>query len=558
MDEKKAVTELMKVLLVEDDEDDYILARRLLTAIYGERLSLDWARTYEAALEMTLTYAHDVCLLDYRLGLRSGVELLREICAENHPLPIILMTGQGDREVDLEAMNAGAADYLVKGQIDAALLERAIRYAIQQKRSEAQRVQLVREQEARAQAEEANRLKDEFLATVSHELRSPLNAIQGWAELLLDGGLDEQNATRAVETIARHTRAQNQLISDLLDVSRIITGKLHFETAPVDLAQAIEAALETVRPAAEAKGVELRQRLDPKGGLVLGDDTRLRQVVWNLLSNAIKYTPRGGHIETRLERDGAEVAIIVRDTGEGIGADFLPHIFERFRQADGATTRRHGGLGLGLAIVRHLIEAHGGRVSAASGGVGQGAILKVTLPLMVLPNADPSNAECGVRSVGSTSEQSATHNPQFAILEGVRVLVVDDESDARELLKLALVTRGAEVRVGASASDALDIMGQWRPDVFVNDIGMPDEDGYELMRKVRALPAERGGQTPAVALTGYFSVNAAKRSLAAGYQIFMPKPVNLTELATAIARLAVTDWQTAVPSPTNNPVKFNE
>jgi signal transduction histidine kinase len=558
MDEKKAVTELMKVLLVEDDEDDYILARRLLAAIYGERLSLDWARTYEAALEMTLTYAHDVCLLDYRLGLRSGVELLREICAENHPLPIILMTGQGDREVDLEAMNAGAADYLVKGQIDAALLERAIRYAIQQKRSEAQRVQLVREQEARAQAEEANRLKDEFLATVSHELRSPLNAIQGWAELLLDGGLDEQTATRAVETIARHTRAQNQLISDLLDVSRIITGKLHFETAPVDLAQAIEAALETVRPAAEAKGVELRQRLDPKAGLVLGDDTRLRQVVWNLLSNAIKYTPRGGHIETRLERDGAEVAIIVRDTGEGIGADFLPHIFERFRQADGATTRRHGGLGLGLAIVRHLIEAHGGRVSAASGGVGQGAILKVTLPLMVSPNADTSNAECGVRSVGSTSEQSATRNPQFAILEGVRVLVVDDESDARELLKLALVTRGAEVRVGASASDALDIMGQWRPDVFVNDIGMPDEDGYELMRKVRALPAERGGQTPAVALTGYFSVNAAKRSLAAGYQIFMPKPVNLTELATAIARLAVTDWQTAVPSPTNNPVKFNE
>jgi signal transduction histidine kinase len=558
MDEKKAVTELMKVLLVEDDEDDYIVARRLLTAIYGERLSLDWARTYEAALKITLTYAHDVCLLDYRLGSRSGIELLREICAENHPLPIILMTGQGDREVDLEAMNAGAADYLIKGQIDVALLERAIRYAIQQKRSEAQRVQLAREQEARAQAEEANRLKDEFLATVSHELRSPLNAIQGWAELLLDGGLDEQTAARAVETIARHTRAQNQLISDLLDVSRIITGKLHFETAPVDLAQAIEAALETVRPAAEAKGVELRQRLDPKAGLVLGDDTRLRQVVWNLLSNAIKYTPRGGHVETRLERDGSQVTIIVRDTGEGIGEDFLPHIFDRFRQADGATTRRHGGLGLGLAIVRHLVEAHGGRVSAASGGAGQGAILTVTLPLMASPNADPSNAERGVRSVGPTSEQSATRNPQFAILEGLRVLVVDDEPDARELLKLALATRGAEVRVGASASDALDIMGQWRPDVLVNDIGMPDEDGYELMRKVRALPAERGGQTPAVALTGYFSVKSANRALAAGYQIFMPKPVNLTELATAIARLAVTDWQTAVPSPTNNPVKFNE
>ena len=401
------------------------------------------------------------------------------------------------------------------------------------KRAEAERERLLAsEQQARQEAETANHVKDEFLATLSHELRSPLNAIQGWADLLLGGGLDEQAAARAFEIIARNARAQNQLIADLLDVSRIITGKLRFETGVIDLIQVIEAAAETVRPAAEAKGVELRLRLDPTAGPVSGDDTRLQQVVWNLLSNAIKSTPRGGRVETRLERDGAQAAIIVRDTGEGISADLLPHIFDRFRQADGATTRQHGGLGLGLAIVRHLVEAHGGRVSASSEGAGQGATFTVTLPLMALPNAD-----FGLRNE-DVAKQSAIHLPQSTILAGFRVLVVDDQEDARELLRLALTMRGAEVRVGATAREALDILDQWQPDVLVSDIGMPGEDGYGLIRQVRALPAERGGQIPAVALTGYASDKDATRVLEAGYHMFAPKPVDLAELAVEIARLA--------------------
>ncbi|HKQ74714.1 MAG TPA: chemotaxis protein CheB [Blastocatellia bacterium] len=401
------------------------------------------------------------------------------------------------------------------------------------KRAEAEReLLLASEQQARQEAETANHVKDEFLATLSHELRSPLNSIQGWADLLLSGGLDEQAAARAIEIIARNARAQNQLIADLLDVSRITTGKLRFETGVIDLIQVIEAAAETVRPAAEAKGVELQLRLDPAAGPVSGDDTRLQQVVWNLLSNAIRSTPRGGRVEMRLERDGAQAAIIVRDTGEGISADLLPHIFDRFRQADGTTTRQHGGLGLGLAIVRHLVEAHGGQVNASSEGAGHGATFKVKLPLMALPNAD-----FGLRN-GDVAKPSAVHRPQSAILAGLRVLVVDDQEDVRELLRLALTLRGAEVRVGATAREALDILDKWQPDVLVSDIGMPDEDGYGLIRQVRALPAERGGQIPAVALTGYASDKDAARVIEAGYQTFAPKPVDLAELAAEIARLA--------------------
>jgi PAS domain S-box-containing protein len=395
------------------------------------------------------------------------------------------------------------------------------------KRAEEERARLLAlEHQARQEADEANRMKDEFLATVSHELRTPLNAILGWANTLLRGKLDEQAATRALENIARNARAQNQLISDLLDVSRIISGKLRFEVSAVDLSSVIEAALETVRPAAEAKGVELRLKLDPTAGLVSGDETRLQQVVWNLLTNAIKYTPRGGHVETRLEREGTHAAIIVRDTGEGINADFLPYVFNRFQQADGTTTRKHGGLGLGLAIVRHLVEAHGGQVSAASEGAGQGATFTVTLPLMALRNVD-----FGLRNEEEVDEQSA-------ILTGLRVLVVDDELDARELLRWALTQDGAEVRTVTSAAEALDILSQWQPEVLVSDIGMPGEDGYKLIRQVRALPADRGGQVPAVALTGYARLEDQRRALAAGYQIFVPKPVELDELASEIARLA--------------------
>lgn len=381
---------------------------------------------------------------------------------------------------------------------------------------------LAREQTARAEAEEANRIKDEFLATVSHELRTPLNAILGWAQMLRSGQLEEAEVAPALEAIESNARAQNQLVADLLDTSRIIMGKLALELGPVDLITVIQAAKETVRQAAEEKGVELRMELDPTAGPVLGDVARLQQIVWNLLTNAIKYTPQGGYVETRLEREGtSSVAIIVKDTGEGISADFLPHVFVPFRQADATTARRHSGLGIGLAIVRHLVEVHGGKVSASSEGAGQGATFRVVFPLSALSNSDFESLN------KSAAEQSAD-------LTGLRVLVVDDNRDARGLLSSALTKRGAEVRACATVRTALDTLEQWQPDVLVSDIGMPGEDGYDFIRQVRSLPDDRGGQIPAVAVTGYASKKDAARALEAGYQMFVSKPVELTGLVAII------------------------
>lgn len=381
---------------------------------------------------------------------------------------------------------------------------------------------LAREQTARAEAEEANRIKDEFLATVSHELRTPLNAILGWAQMLRSGQLEEAEVAPALEAIESNARTQTKLIADLLDTSRIIMGKLALELGPVDLITVIQAAKETVRQAAEEKGVELRMELDPTAGPVLGDVARLQQIVWNLLTNAIKYTPQGGYVETRLEREGtSSVAIIVKDTGEGISADFLPHVFVPFRQADATTARRHSGLGIGLAIVRHLVEVHGGKVSASSEGAGQGATFRVVFPLSALSNSDFESLN------KSAAEQSAD-------LTGLRVLVVDDNRDARGLLSSALTKRGAEVRACATVRTALDTLEQWQPDVLVSDIGMPGEDGYDFIRQVRSLPDDRGGQIPAVAVTGYASKKDAARALEAGYQMFVSKPVELTGLVAII------------------------
>src|SRR6266550_2314169 len=346
-----------------------------------------------------------------------------------------------------------ACDPTPKNQELAEMVIRTAAVAIERKRAEELRERLLaNEQQARKQADEANGVKDEFLATVSHELRTPLNAILGWAHMLVRAKLDEENTAHGLKVIERNARAQNQLIADLLDVSSIITGKFRFEQGAVELVPIIEAALETVRPAAEAKGVELRLLVDPAAGLISGDANRLQQVVWNLLTNAVKYTPRNGHIEVQLKRHDASAEIVVHDTGEGIGPEFLPYIFDRFRQADGTTTRQHGGLGLGLAIVRQLVELHGGTVRAASPGVGQGATFRVTLPLMAL-----RNAALEMRNEGGDARdlQSETRPPEFTDLTDLRVLVVDDEPDTRELLTIALTHSGAEVRVAATVSAAL-------------------------------------------------------------------------------------------------------
>ncbi|MFL6274705.1 MAG: PAS domain S-box protein [Blastocatellia bacterium] len=405
----------------------------------------------------------------------------------------------------------------------------------EQKQAEKEREQLLtRERAARADAETANRAKDQFLATVSHEVRTPLNAILGWARILHSGKLDGEMQARALETIDRNARAQAQIIEDLLDVSRIITGKLRLDARPIGLSSIIEAAADAVRPAAHAKNIQLEMRLDYEAGPVSGDPDRLQQVVWNLMSNAIKFTPSGGHVCVNLDRVGTEARISVTDTGRGISADFMPYLFDRFSQADSSLTRKHGGLGLGLAIVRHLIELHGGTVGATSAGEGQGATFEITLPLAIKQEQRMIRSEVEVERLAESSE--SLFDPQIS-LHGLRVLVVDDDTDARELVATVLTHSGAEVSAVASASEALAMLETFKADVMVSDIEMPGEDGYSLIRKVRSY-VDGAGRIAAAALTAHARTEDRMRALAAGYDTHIAKPVEPSELLAVVASIA--------------------
>ena len=394
------------------------------------------------------------------------------------------------------------------------------------KQAEAEREELLlSERAARETAEAATRSKDEFLAVVSHELRSPLNAILGYAALLRYGRMDAEEVKHAVEVIERSGKAQAHLIDDLLDTARIISGKLRLVVGPVDPASVIEESVQTIRPAAEAKGVSLGADLPTEIGQITGDPARLQQIVWNLLSNAIKFTPQGGRVEARLERVDPHIRITVSDTGKGISDDFLPYVFDRFHQSDTSSVRRHGGLGLGLALAKYLVELHGGTIEADSAGEGQGAIFKVTLPVRAV--ATPIGEGDGAPAAKSSGE-----------LAGVCALVVDDEDDARELLKSALENYGADVIAVRSAAEAYALITETprpeRPDVMVADIGMPDEDGYSLIRRLREWEEAHGAYTPAVALTAYGRVEDRVSALKAGFQIHVAKPVDPDELAIVI------------------------
>ncbi len=402
----------------------------------------------------------------------------------------------------------------------------------ERKQAEAERERLLaRESAARAEAEEANRLKDEFLAIVSHELRTPLTAILGWVQMLRTGSLPAEKRERALETVERNARAQAQLIEDLLDVSRILSGKMRLEVEPVEMGKVVEGALESVRPAAEAKGLKLQAALDSTG-TVMGDAQRLQQVVWNLLSNAVKFTPKGGRVQVFVERRDSSVEITVADTGQGISPDFLPHVFERFRQASGGTTRKYGGLGLGLSIVKHLVEAHGGTLSVASEGEGKGATFVVRLPLSLVARREAPLPP----SLHALSLAAGLHCPPE--LEGLLILVVDDEADTRELLKAILEGCKARVSLAATAEEGLQVLKAERPKLLISDIGMPGEDGYTFIRRVRALSAAEGGRTPAVALTAYARTEDRMRSLLAGFSNHVPKPIEPLELLAVLSALA--------------------
>lgn len=397
-------------------------------------------------------------------------------------------------------------------------------------------IDITQQVQARREAEDANRAKDEFLATLSHELRTPLNAILGWAKMVTDSKLDEDAQRRALETIHRNARVQAQLIDDILDVSRIISGKLKLEVRPIELSTVVESAVESLLPAAEAKGIRLQRVLDSGSSMISGDPNRLQQVIWNLLSNAVKFTPKGGRVQIRLERINSHVEIIVTDTGMGIPPNILPYVFDRFRQADSATTRQHGGLGLGLAIVRHLVEMHGGTVEAESSGAGDGSTFTVKLPLIALRSVDIASQN-GEQRVHPTSSRNVPFEctPE---LEGLHVLVVDDEEDSRTLVTTVLEKCGAQVTAVDSAADALKAIQKSRPDVLLSDLGLPSEDGYSLIKQVRALPAEDGGQMPAGALTAYARVEDRMKVLRAGFQIHLPKPVEPAELVAVVASLS--------------------
>jgi signal transduction histidine kinase len=523
-----------RILVADDNADMREYVTRLLRVHWEVEAASDGA----AALAVARTSPPDLVLTDVMMPQLDGFGLLAELRRDpaTRTIPVVMLSARAGEESRVEGLEAGADDYLVKPFSARELIARvATHLELRKVRDEAARERdrlLRREREARVEAEVANRAKDEFLAVVSHELRTPLNAMMGWARLLLEGGLPTERTRHGLGVIERNAQNQAQLIDDLLDVSRIISGKVRIDPRPMRPIEFVESAIESVRLAASAKGVQLQLALDAMLDEILGDRDRLQQVVWNLLSNAIKFTPRHGRVAVRLARAGAHVEITVEDTGQGIPAEFMPYVFERFRQADPSFTRTRGGLGLGLAIARHLVELHGGTIRAHSDGEGRGARFTVrlpTAPARIRAATDPGTPELPPEPRGRIDQPD---------LGGLEILVVDDEQDGRDVLTEILERAHARVTVAASAAEAMDLLSRYRPAVLVSDIGMPGEDGFMLMRKVRALPDHRGGRIPAVALTAYARAVDRQQAMLAGYDIHIGKPVDPTELVTVVANLA--------------------
>ncbi len=538
--------ERARVLIVDDLPEKLLAHCAVLETLDADLIT---AHSGEEALKRVLHEDFAVILLDVNMPDIDGLEtatLIRRYKRSRHT-PIIFVTAYADEMQTSRGYELGAVDYILSPVIPEVLRTKVQAfvdlYQAQAGLAEANQVleqrvaertgelqaSLEREKVLRTQAEELSRLKDEFLATMSHELRTPLNAIFGWATLMRTRRLDAATQERALETIERNARAQKRLIEDLLDVSRIVSGKVTLEVTAIDLRRVITAAVESMLPAAQAKSIELATLLDSESNVFRGDFARLQQVVCNLLSNAIKFTMRGGRIEVRLQRQGDVAELTVADSGQGIKPEFLPHVFDRFRQEDGSISRRHGGLGLGLAIVRYLIEMHGGTVEAASDGEGQGATFTIRLPVR--------EADGAVESVA----QSPAAGARGTQLEGLHVLVVDDDPGARELLANMLQGYGARVSLASSGPVALTLLFEQRPHVVLADIGMPEMDGYALIEQVRALDPHLGGRIPAVAVTAHASAQDRLRALHAGFQNHVAKPVEPEELAAVIKSVAANE-----------------
>ncbi|MES1186605.1 MAG: response regulator [Myxococcales bacterium] len=526
----------IRVVLLEDDDLDaeLVVAKLAESGLIAEVRRALSESEYLSALDDAAT---DLILSDFSLPGYDGLAALEAAREKLPEVPFIFVSGAIGEERAIDTLQRGATDYVLKSRLERLIpaTERALRLAEERRRrraAESERDRLLEsERRAREAAEAANRMKDEFLAVVSHELRTPLNAVMGWANLLTP----EANAElvgRGLQVIKRNAQAQARLIEDILDISRIVTGKLQIRPEQCSLGSFIHPALESVRPAAEAKHINLVAELD--GDVVVnGDSARLQQVIWNLLSNGVKFTPPGGNIRIRTGRDGDDTLIVVEDSGQGIDGDFLPHVFERFRQADPSATRRAGGPGLGLSIVRYLTEAHGGCVTAESAGTGQGARFVVRLPCRV---PEPQPALPAVQESGVDHDSPESAGP--VSLRGVHVLLVEDDTDSRELIALILRRGGAEVSSTSSAVDALKLLEVCRPSVVISDIGMPNMDGYSFIERVRRLPVAAGGATPAIALTAYTRELDRRQAATAGFQRHLAKPVAAGLLLRSVCELA--------------------
>ena len=535
-----------RILLADDNGDMRGYVRRLLAPKYDVVAVADG----ESALGMARLEKFDLVLSDVMMPKLDGFGLLKGLRADERTatVPVILLSARAGEESRVKGMGAGADDYLVKPFSARELLARVEAHLnLQRIRREAEaaaRELMASEKAARTSAEIANRIKDDFLAILSHELRTPLNAIVGWTHLLKGGKLNDQERQRGIDVIERNAAAQRSIIDELLDISRIVTGKLKLDPRPVELSGVIESAIDAVRPAAETKNVQIFTAIERNVGLVMGEAVRLQQVVWNLLSNSVKFTPSNGRVEVELKAAGTNLKLTVRDTGEGIDAEFLPHMFERFRQADTSSKRVHGGLGLGLSIVSSLVTMHGGEVHAASDGKGKGAIFTVILPLMSLSELEGLAEELPEvsahllamrRHQNGDRDTNADLNPE--LLSGLRVLTVDDQQDTRELITLALARYGAEVKASDSAAMALQMIKDWKPHVVVSDIGLPGTDGYDFMRQLREIEGD-GERIPAIAVTGYAGAIDESKALDAGYEVHLSKPIELNKLVSVIARVS--------------------
>ena len=528
-----------RVLIV---DDDVVLLKALPEALQlrMEGVAVDTCDSAPSALRQINATDYDAIVADIKMPGMDGLALLAEIRALRPETPTLLITGHGHDDLAVLALRGGAYDFIQK-PIEREYFLASLRRAIEarENRRHLHEQQEILEWHARElesiveqrthQLREANRLKEQFLATLSHELRSPLGAIRMWSSLLRSGKLDAPRTVRALDGIERSAILQEQLVEDLLDVSRIAAGKLVLDLRPVNPKALVEAALDAIRGAAEAKQVRLEAQFEFSEGQVRGDPVRLQQVVWNLLSNAVKFSAQGGHVVVRLAGVDEQVVIAVQDEGEGIAPEFLPHVFERFWQADATRTRAHGGLGLGLAIVRELVHLHGGSVEAASEGKGRGTTLTVRLPLV----REGPDAESIFPPRPALSGERFHPTPT---LKGVQVLVVDDDPDARESIAVALEQSGACVHAVGSAAEAVESLERNPPDVLLSDIAMPGMDGYALLRQARA--RLRGARVVAAALTAYAGEEDRRRALAAGFQMHLAKPVEPAELVATVAKLA--------------------